>query len=145
MAITTAVCNSYKRERQMGLHDLTTHTLKLALIKSDMAGTYGADTTNYSDVTGNSDEASGTGYTAGGKTLTTVTLTLDGDVCVADFDDVAWTGASFSARGCIVYNSSAGNRAVAVFDFGETKTVLAGTFTLQVPQALATTGILRSA
>ena len=69
MGITTAMCTSFKSEVLGGVHDLDTHTLKLALIKSGESGTYGAATANYSDVTGNSDEASGTNYTAGGQNL----------------------------------------------------------------------------
>ena len=69
MAITTAMCSSFKEELLGGVHDLDTDTLKLALIKASPTGTYGAATTNYSDVTGNSDEASGSGYSAGGGTL----------------------------------------------------------------------------
>ena len=69
MAITTAMCSSFKQELLGGVHDLDTHTLKIALIKSSMSGTYGAATANYSDVTGNSDEATGTNYSAGGQNL----------------------------------------------------------------------------
>ena len=144
MAITSAICNTYKVERQKALHDLTTHTLKLALIKVSPTGTYGAGTTNYSDLTGNSDEVTGAGYSAGGKTLTNVTVTLDGDTAVLDFDDPAWTGATFTTRGALLYNASAGNRAIAVWDFGATESVTAGTFTLIVPLALASLAIMRS-
>ena len=69
MAITTAMCNSFKQELLGGVHDLDTDTLKVALIKETPSGTYGAATTNYSDVTGGSDEATGTNYTAGGQAV----------------------------------------------------------------------------
>ncbi len=69
MAITTAMCNSFKQKLLGGVHDLDTDSLKLALIKATPTGTYNASTTNYSNVTGNSDEASGTNYTAGGQVL----------------------------------------------------------------------------
>ena len=69
MGVTTAMCTSFKSELLGGTHDLDTNTIKLALIKSGESGTYGAATTNYSDVTGNSDEASGTNYSTGGNTL----------------------------------------------------------------------------
>ena len=69
MAITTAMCTSFKSELLGGTHDLDTDSIKIALIKSSMAGTYNATTTNYSDVTGNSDEATGTNYTTGGQVL----------------------------------------------------------------------------
>jgi len=76
MGITTAMCNSFKQELLGGVHDLDTHTLKIALIKASPSGTYGAATTNYSDVTGNSDEASGTGYSAGGQNLDSASISL---------------------------------------------------------------------
>jgi len=146
MAITSAVCTSFKLERQQGTHQIGTHTLKMALIKDSPTGTYGAGSTNYSDITGNSDETTGTGYSAGGVTLTSVALSTDGTTIVLDFADPSWgPGASFSARGCMVYNSSASNKAVFVIDFGETKTVAAGTFTIQIPLATASLGIMRSA
>lgn len=144
-SVTTAVCTSFKTERQQAVHNLTSHTLKLALIKASPTGTYGADTTNYSDLTGNSDETSGTGYSAGGVTLTGAALSTDSGVVILDFNDPSWTTATFSARGALLYNASASNKAIAVFDFGETKSVVAGTFTIQVPLANAALGILRSA
>ena len=83
MAITTAMCTSFKGELLGGTHDLDTHTLKIALIKeASPSGTYGAATTNYSDVTGNSDEASGTNYTAGGQNLDGASITVDGTTAI---------------------------------------------------------------
>jgi hypothetical protein len=82
MAITTAMCTSFKSELLGGTHDLDTDSIKLALIKASPTGTYGAATTNYSDVTGNSDEATGTGYTAGGQVLDNVTITVDGTTAI---------------------------------------------------------------
>lgn len=148
MAITTAMCNSFKTEILEGVHDFTAstgNTFKIALIKATPTGTYGAATTNYSDVTGNSDEASGTGYTAGGVSLTAnVTPTNSSNVSYTDWTtDPSWTSASFSAAGCIIYNSSKSNKAVAVFDFGGTQTVSSGTFTLTLPSATSSTAILR--
>ena len=67
--ITTAMCNSFKQELLGGVHDLDTHTLKLALIKPSPTGSFGAATTNYSELTSTSDEASGTNYSAGGQNL----------------------------------------------------------------------------
>ena len=93
MGITTALCNSFKQELLQGTHQIGTHTLKMALIKSGESGTYGAATTNYSNVTGNSDEISNTGnYSAGGGTLANVSVTLDGTRAYVDFDDVQFTG-----------------------------------------------------
>ena len=87
MAITTAMCTSFKSELLGGIHDLDTHTIKLALIKSSMSGTYGAATTNYSDVTGNSDEASGTNYSAGGQNLDSAAISTDSTTAIVDFAD----------------------------------------------------------
>src|SRR5210317_466584 len=113
MAITTAMCTSFKQELLGGLHDLDTDSLKLALIKESPAGTYGAATTNYSDVTGNSDEASGTNYTAGGQVLDSATISVDGTTAIVDFADEVFANVTTSADGCIIYNSSKSNRAIA--------------------------------
>ena len=145
MAITTAMCTSFKSELLGGTHDLDTHTLKLALIKASPSGTYGAATTNYSDVTGNSDEASGTGYTAGGQNLDGATISTDGTTAIVDFTDEVFTSATVSADGCIIYNSSASNKAIAVIDFGGTKTSTNGDFTIQFPAADASNAIIRIA
>ena len=133
MAITTAMCNSFKTEILGGVHDLDSHSLKLALIKASPSGTYNEDTTNYSDVTGNSDEASGTGYTATGAAITGPSISLSGDTAIVDFTDVVFTSATISADGCIIYNTSASNKAIAVIDFGGTKTSTNGDFTVEFP------------
>lgn len=133
MAITTAMCNSFKTELLGGVHDLDSHSLKLALIKASPTGTYNEDTTNYSDVTGNSDEASGTGYTATGAAITGPSISLSGDTAIVDFTDVVFTSATISADGCIIYNTSASNKAIAVIDFGGTKTSTNGDFTVEFP------------
>jgi hypothetical protein len=145
MAITTAMCTSFKSELLGGTHDLDTHSLKLALIKASPSGTYGAATTNYSDVTGNTDEASGTGYTAGGQVLDNVTISTDGTTAIIDIDDEVFTSATVSSDGCIIYNSSASNKAIAVIDFGGTKTSTNGDFTIQFPTADASNAIIRIA
>ena len=133
MAITTAMCNSFKTELLGGVHDLDSHSLKLALIKASPTGTYNEDTTNYSDVTGNSDEASGTGYTATGSAITGPSISLSGDTAIVDFTDVVFTSATISADGCIIYNTDASNKAIAVIDFGGTKTSTNGDFTVEFP------------
>jgi hypothetical protein len=145
MAITTAMCTSFKSELLGGTHDLDTHTLKLALIKASPSGTYGAATTNYSDVTGNSDEATGTGYSAGGQNLDGATISTDGTTAIVDFTDEVFSSATVSADGCIIYNSSASNKAIAVIDFGGTKTSTNGDFTIQFPAADASNAIIRIA
>ena len=143
MAITTAMCSSFKQELLGGVHDLDTDTLKLALIKASPTGTYGAATTNYSDVTGNSDEASGTGYSAGGGTLDSPVITLSGTTAFVDFADEAFSNVTVSADGCIIYNSSQSNKAIAVFDFGGTVSATSSTLTVQFPTADATNAVIR--
>ena len=143
MAITTAMCSSFKQELLGGVHDLDTDTLKLALIKASPTGTYGAATTNYSDGTGNSDEASGTGYSAGGGTLDSPVITLSGTTAFVDFADEAFNNVTVSADGCIIYNSSQSNKAIAVFDFGGTVSATSGTLTVQFPTADASNAVIR--
>jgi len=145
MAITTAMCTSFKSELLGGIHDLDTHTLKLALIKASPSGTYGAATTNYSTVTGNSDEASGTNYSAGGQNLDGAAISVSGTTAIVDFTDEVFASATVSADGCIIYNSSASNKAICVIDFGGTKTSTNGDFTIQFPTADASNAIIRIA
>lgn len=145
MAITTAMCNSFKQELLGGVHDLDTHTLKLALIKASPSGTYGAATTNYSNVTGNSDEASGTNYSAGGQALDGASITLAGSTAIVDFTDEVFSNVTVSADGCIIYNSSQSNKAIAVIDFGGTVSATAGDLTIQFPAAGASTAVIRIA
>jgi hypothetical protein len=143
MAITTAMCNSFKEELLGGVHDLDTDSLKVALIKASPTGGYGADTTNYSDITGNTDEASGTNYTAGGQTLDSATITLTGNTAFVDFADEVFTNLTISADGAIIYNASQGNKAVAVFDFGATVTSTSGDFTVVFPTADSSNAVIR--
>ena len=133
MAITTAMCNSFKEELLGGVHDLDTDTLKIALIKASPTGTYGSATTNYSDVTGNSDEATGTNYTAGGQPLDSPVITLTSGTAYVDFADEVFSNLTISADGAIIYNSSQSNKAIAVFDFGSTVTATSGDFTIVFP------------
>lgn len=133
-----------------GTITFTGDVFKIALIKVSPAGTYGAASVNYSDITGNTDEVSGTGYTAGGVALTNVTPTTSGTTAFTDFTpDPSWTSASFSTTGCMIYNSSqrgeTANRAVSTHDFGGTQTVSSGTFTAVMPTADASNAILRIA
>ena len=145
MGITTAMCTSFKSEVLGGVHDLDTHTLKLALIKSGESGTYGAATANYSDVTGNSDEASGTNYSAGGQNLDSAAITVDGTTAIVDFADEVFSNVTTSAAGCIIYNSSASNKAICVISFGGTVSATAGDLTIEFPAAAASTAVIRIA
>jgi hypothetical protein len=148
MAITTAMCTSFKQELLGGVHDLDSHTLKLALIKPSMSGTYGAATTNYSDVTGNSDEASGTNYQSGGGThgtLTGAAIAVNGTTAHVDFTDTKFENVTISAAGCIIYNTNASNKAICVIDFGGTVSATAGDLTIEFPSPGASTSVIRIA
>jgi hypothetical protein len=149
ISVTTAMPTSFKVELLKGLHDFTNgaDVFKIALLKSASAGsgTYGAASTNYSDITGNSDEASGTGYSAGGNTLTNVTPTADGTTAITDFADTTWSSASFTTCGAMIYNTTNSNSACAVLSFGGDQTVSSGDFQIQFPAAAASTAIIRIA
>jgi len=139
MAITQAMCSSFKQQILLGEHDLDTDVIKLALYTS--AATLSAATTAYST----SDEVVGTGYTAGGNTLTGATVSLSGTTAYVDFSDTTWTTATITARGALMYNSSKSNKAIAVLDFGADKTSTAGDFTVQMPTNDASSAIVRIA
>tara|TARA_R110000822_G_scaffold56928_2_gene143597 strand:- start:9358 stop:9816 length:459 start_codon:yes stop_codon:yes gene_type:complete len=145
MAITTAMCTSFKSELLGGTHDLDTHSIKLALIKASHSGTYGAATTNYSNVTGASDEASGTNYSAGGNVLDSAAISVSGTTALVDFANEVFANVTVSADGCIIYNASASNAAICVIDFGGAKTATAGDFTVTFPAADASNAIIRIA
>ena len=145
MAITSAICNSFKQEILVGTHNFTASTgdtFKIALFTS--SATLGAGTTAYSATNEITNDA-GSAYTAGGENLTSVTPVLDSSTAVCDFSDVSWTSASFTANGCLIYNSSQSDKAVAVIAFGGDKTVSSGTFTIQFPTADASNAIIRIA
>lgn len=123
-------------------------TFMMALFKVGIAGTYGAATNSYADLTGNSDETSGTGYTAGGTALTNVDPVASSPSAYTNFSpNPSWTVASFSTIGCMIYNSTqngdTANPAVGVFDFGGTQTVTSGTLTVVMPVAAVGTAILQ--
>ena len=142
MAITQAMCTSFKQELLTGTHNFTNgtgDTFKIALFTS--AATLGASTTAYS-VT---NETSGTGYTAGGNTLTNVTPTTSGTTAFTDFADTTWSTASITARGALIYNSTDSDKAVVVLDFGSDKTSTNGDFTIQFPTADASNAVIRIA
>jgi len=145
MAISSAICNSFKQELLVGTHNFTAssgNAFKLALYQSDAS--LGAGTTAYTtseEIT----NTSGSAYTAGGKALTSVTPVLDGSTAVCDFADISFTSASFTANGCLIYNDTQSDKAVCVVAFGGDKTVSSGTFTIQFPAAAASTAIIRIA
>ncbi len=139
MAITQAMCSSFKQQILLGEHDMDTDVLKIALYTS--LATLSAATTVYST----SDEVVGAGYTAGGNTLAGATVSLSGTTAFVDFTDTSWTTATITARGALIYNSSKSNKAVAVLDFGSDKTSTAGTFTVQFPANTASDAVVRIA
>ena len=141
--ITTAMCNSFKQELLGGVHDLDTHTLKLALIKPSPTGNFGAATTNYSDLTGSSDEATGSNYSAGGQVLDSPVISLSGDTAIVDFADEVFSNLTITAAGALLYNTSASNKAIAVFSFGSNVASTAGDFTVIFPTADASNAVLR--
>ena len=145
MAITSAVCTSFKVELLKGVHNFTAttgNTFKIALYTS--SATLGASTTAYS-TSNEITNTSGTAYTAGGATLTSVTPTASSTTAVCDFADVSYTDATFTANGCLIYNDTNADRAVCAIAFGGDKTVSSGTFTIQFPTADASNAILRIA
>ena len=145
MAITSAICTSFKQEILVGTHNFTAssgNTFKLALYTS--SASMGASTTAYS-TSNEISNTSGSAYSAGGKEITSVTPALDGSTACCDFADVSWTSASFTANGCLIYNDTQSDKACAVIAFGGDKTVSSGTFTIQFPTADASNAIIRIA
>ena len=142
MAISQAVCTSFKQEILVEGHDFTNgaDTFKIALYSS--SATLSAATTAYSSTNEVSD--SGT-YSAGGGSLTSATPTTSGTTAICDFTDISFTSATITARGALVYNSTNSNKAVCVLDFGGDKTSTSGTFTIQFPAADSSNAILRLA
>jgi len=164
MAIASEICNSFKEEILQGGHCLNAsgstpagNTIKLALYSSNSAvlsksttvytapADATADPTNTYEVT-----TTASGYTGGGNTLTNIDPTLDSDTAICDFSDTNWTSATFTARGCLIYNTTAitgftTNRSILAINFGGDKTVTSGTFTIEFPAAAASTAIIQLA
>ena len=148
MAISQAMCTSFKVELLNGIHafsttvargDTTADTFKMALYTS--SATLGATTTAYTS----SNEVSGTGYTAAGQALTVVAPTSSSTTAYLDFSDETWTTATITARGALIYNDTQSDKAVAVLDFGGDKTSTAGDFTVVFPTADDSNAIIRIA
>ena len=165
MTITSAIANTFKVEILQGGHNFndasgapTGNTFKLALYSSNSA-TLSKSTTAYaapSDATADPTSTyevttTSSGYTAGGNTLTaSADPVLSGDTACVKFNDTSWTSASFTARGCLIYNTTAvtgftTNRAVCAINFGSDKTVTSGTFTIEFPAQTATNAIVQIA
>lgn len=146
MAITQAMCTSFKQELLEGQHDFRTtgHTFYMALYTS--SATLDATTTDYTAT----NEVSGTGYSAAGQALTNVNPTTSGTTAFTDFADETWTTATITARGAMIYNTTTGGGtsttdSVIILDFGGDKTSTAGDFTVQFPTADASNAIIRIA
>ena len=142
MAITSTLTTSFKVELLTGTHNFTNssgNSFKLALYTS--SATLGATTTAFT-TTG---QASGTNYTSGGSALTNVTPSATGTTAVTDFNDLTFSTATITARGCMIYNDTNGDKSVATIDFGGDKTSTAGDFTIVFPAAAASTAIIRIA
>jgi hypothetical protein len=146
MAITSAICNSFKTEILTAVHNFTAttgDTFNLALYTS--SATLDKTTTAYSATNEITNDA-GSAYTAKGEALTSVTPALSGDTACCDFADVSWTSASFTANGCLIFNdSAAGDPSVCAIAFGGDKTATNGTFTIQFPTADSSDAIIRIA
>ena len=146
MAITSAICNTFKTEILKAVHNFTAstgNTFNIALYTS--SATLGAGTTAYSS-SNEIPNSSGSASSANGQAFTSVTPVLDSTTAVCDFADISWTSASFTANGCLIFNDTAtGDPAVCAVAFGGDKTVSSGTFTVQFPAAAATTAIVRIA
>lgn len=142
MAITQAMCNSFKKailDGEMDFSSDTSQVYKIALYTS--SATLDKSTTAYSTT----NEVTGTGYTAGGATLTLNAASLSTDTAIVDFDDVTFSTATITARGALIYTTSNSNAAIAVLDFGADKTSTAGDFTIQFPTADDSNAIIRIA
>jgi len=142
MAITQAMCTSFKKELLEAGHNFKTsgaggNSFNIALYTS--SASLDASTTAYTT----SNEASGTGYTAKGKLLTNVTPTTGGTTAFVDFDNVTWSSSTITARGALIFNDTNADTAVAVLDFGSDKSSTSGDFTIQFPTPDATNAIIR--
>jgi hypothetical protein len=139
MAITQAACTSFKSELLEKFHDLGSggDAIKIALFTS--AATLDETTTVYAAA----NEAAGAGYVAGGNTLAGQVVTTSGSTAYVDFTDSTWAASSITARGALIYNSTAANRAIIVLDFGVDKTSSASNFVITFPAADANNAIIR--
>jgi len=140
MAITQAMCTSFKKELLEGVHNFLLSggdTFKVALFTS--SASLDAGTTAYSAT----NEVSGDGYSSGGNTLTKINPASSGTTAFTDFANTTWSSSTITARGAVIYNSTDSDKAVAVLDFGSDKSSDTGDFTIQFPTADASSAIIR--
>ena len=152
MAITSAICSSFKQELLQGKHDFQAsgsggHTFKIALFTS--SASLGAATADYS-TSNEISNTSGSAYSAGGKALTNTGVGLTSTTAFTDFSDVTYSSATFTANAALIYNTTTATGtgttdAVCAIAFGGDKTATNGTFTIQFPTADATNAIIRLA
>ena len=135
--ITAGLTTSFKREVLLGIHDLDTDVLKIALYTS--SANLGPDTTVYSAT----NDVSGTGYTAGGEVLLNVVVQQGNGTGYATFDDPSWPGANFTTRGALIYNYTKGNKSIGVFNFGTDQSMTNQGFTIQLPADNPETAVIR--
>lgn len=138
MAISQAMCTQFKRDVMLGLHDLDSDTIKIALYTS--SASLSAATTTY---TTSNEVASGNGYTTGGETLANASVIVNSTSGCFDADDPTWSSATFTARGALIYNDTESDLAIAVLDFGGDFTVAGGTFKIIFPAQTASNAIIR--
>jgi len=136
MSIIQTQTTSFKKELYTAVHNLSTDTIKIALYTGN------ADLNEATTIYSATNEVSGTGYTAGGQTMTGVSISSSGYVAYANWDNVSWT-AALTARCALIYNSTQGNKSIAVLDFGSDKTSTT-TFTITMPANTSTTALIRS-
>jgi hypothetical protein len=125
--ITAGLTDSFKQQLLLGVHDFSTDTFKIALYTS--SATLGPTTTVYTAT----NEVSGTGYTAPGLVLTSVTVNLSQGVAYVSFTNPAWAGSTFTTRGALIYNATKSGKSVGVLNFGVDQTMLGQSFTIQLP------------
>ena len=136
MSIVQTQTTSFKKELYQAVHNLATDTIKIALYTGN------ADLNEATTVYSATNEVSGTGYTAGGETMTGVAISSSGYVAYANWSNVSWT-AALTARCALIYNVTQGNKSIAVLDFGSDKTSTT-TFTITMPANTSTTALIRS-
>ena len=138
MSIVQTLTTSFKNDLLIAGQNLSTDTLKIALYTADAS--LNADTTVYSAT----NQITGTGYVAGGNTLTGVTIQTSGSTVYINFNNSVWSPAAFTTRAALIYNASKSNKSVAVLDFGNDKTCTS-TFTVVMPANTVTSALLRFA
>lgn len=142
MAITSSISKAFKQQIMMGVHGANSNpakTYKMALFTA--SASLDANTVDYTT----SNEVSDANYTAGGATCANYTTSLDGTTAVLTFNNVTWANSTFTARGCMIYSNNANNNVVGVWDFGNNVTGGGGNFTVNMPVANNTTGLVRIA